>query len=170
MMLRRKTVCCQAGGKGGSGKFGQSQLFALIVWHSACGGCSDNIPGEIRRTRCEDIAVAFVSTELHDAARNHVISGIPAIARDTEQTGSQSRDSDMVGAVSNATQTQAVAQSTGTSTQKPTLSGPQSAISRDSVQLSKTAQAMLAAPQEDRETPVQTAKEANEAAAKSVAK
>lgn len=79
MMLRRKTVCCQAGGKGGSGKFGQSQLFALIVWHSACGGCSDNIPGEIRRTRCEDIAVAFVSTELHDAARNHVISGIPLL-------------------------------------------------------------------------------------------
>ena len=88
----------------------------------------------------------------------------------------------MVSTVSNATQTQAVAQSTGISTQKPTLSGPQSAISTDSVQLSKTAQAMLAALQEARETPVQTAKEAshgdlqarrllaNEAAAKSVAK
>jgi hypothetical protein len=88
----------------------------------------------------------------------------------------------MVSAVSNATQTQAVAQSTGTSTQKPTQSVPQSAISTDSVQLSKTAQAMLATLQEARETPVQTAKEAshgdlqarrllaNEAAAKSVAK
>ena len=88
----------------------------------------------------------------------------------------------MVSAVSNATQTQPLSQSTGTSTQKPPQSEPQSATSTDSVQLSKTAQAMLAALQEARETPVQTAKEAshgdlqarrllaNEAAAKSIAK
>jgi hypothetical protein len=87
----------------------------------------------------------------------------------------------MVSAVSNAPQTQPVTQSTGTSTQKPAQSEPQAA-STDSVQLSKTAQAMLAALQEARETSVQTAKEAshgdlqarrllaNEAAAKSIAK
>ena len=58
----------------------------------------------------------------------------------------------------------------------------QAATSTDSIQLSKTAQAMLAALQEARETPFQTAKEAshgdlqarrllaNEAAAKSIAK
>jgi hypothetical protein len=88
----------------------------------------------------------------------------------------------MVSAISNATQTQPVAQSTGVSTQKPTQSKPQSAASTDSVQLSKAAQAMLAALQEARETPAQTAKEAGhgdlqaqrllakEASAKSVAK
>jgi hypothetical protein len=88
----------------------------------------------------------------------------------------------MVSAISNATQTQPVAQSTGASTQKPTQSKPQSATSTDSVQLSQTAQAMLAALQEARETPAQTAQEASlgdlqakrllaqEAAAKSVGK
>jgi len=89
----------------------------------------------------------------------------------------------MVSAISNATQTQPVAQSTGTSTQKPTTQPkPQSATSTDSVQLSQAAQAMLAALQEARETPAQTAKEAGlgdlqakrllakEAAAKSVVK
>ena len=55
----------------------------------------------------------------------------------------------MVSAISNATQTQPVAQSTGTSTQKPTTQPkPQSATSTDSVQLSQAAQAMLAALQE----------------------
>ena len=54
----------------------------------------------------------------------------------------------MVSAISNATQTQPVAQSMGASTQKPTQSKPQSATSMDSVQLSQAAQAMLAALQE----------------------
>ena len=88
----------------------------------------------------------------------------------------------MVSAISNATQTQPVAQSMGASTQKPTQSKPQSATTTDSVQLSQTAQAMLATLQEAGETPAQTAKEASlgdlqakrllakEAAAKSVAK
>jgi hypothetical protein len=88
----------------------------------------------------------------------------------------------MVSAISNAAQTQPVAQSTETSAQKPTQSKPQSATTTDSVQLSQTAQAMLATLQEAGETPAQTAKEASlgdlqakrllakEAAAKSVAK
>jgi hypothetical protein len=88
----------------------------------------------------------------------------------------------MVSAISNATQTQPVAQSTGTSAQKPAQSKPQSATTTDSVQLSQAAQAMLAALQEARETPAQTAQEASlgdlqakrllakEAAAKSAAK
>jgi len=66
----------------------------------------------------------------------------------------------MVSAISNATQTQVVAQSTGTPTEKPTQSEPQSATGTDSVQLSNAAQAMLAAVQEAKETPAQTAKEA----------
>ena len=88
----------------------------------------------------------------------------------------------MVSAISNATQTQPVAQSMGASTQKPTQSKPQSATSTDSVQLSQAAQAMLAALQEARENPAQTAQEARlgdlqaqrllakEAAAKSAAR
>ena len=88
----------------------------------------------------------------------------------------------MVSAISKAMQTQPVAQSTGTSTQKPAQSKPQPATSTDSVQLSQAAQALLAALQETRETPAQTAQEASlgdlqakrllaqEAAAKSVAK
>ena len=88
----------------------------------------------------------------------------------------------MISPLSNMTQTQPGAQSAGTSTQKPTQSEPQSAPSTDSVQLSKTAQARLAALQETTETPAQTAKEAGhgdlqaqrllakEAAAKPVAK
>jgi hypothetical protein len=88
----------------------------------------------------------------------------------------------MVSAISNATQTQPVAQSMGASTQKPTQSKPQSATSTDSVRLSQAAQAILAALQEVRETPAQTAQEASlgdlqakrllakEAAAKSAAK
>jgi hypothetical protein len=87
----------------------------------------------------------------------------------------------MTGVISNVTQTQPVAQSTKTSTQKPTQSEPPSTTSTDLVLLSKAAQAMLAALQEATETPAQTAKEAGngdlqaqrllakEAAAKSVA-
>lgn len=66
----------------------------------------------------------------------------------------------MVNAVSNATQAQAV--STETSTKKPAQSAPKSAPSTDSVQLSQTAQAMLAARQEAMETAPQTAKEAGQ--------
>jgi hypothetical protein len=66
----------------------------------------------------------------------------------------------MISAISNARQTRPVAQSTATSTQKPSRSKSQSATSTDSVQLSKTAQSMLAALQEASESPVQTAKEA----------
>ena len=51
----------------------------------------------------------------------------------------------MVRAISKARQTQPVAQSTATSTQKPSQLKSQSATSRDSVQLSKAAQSMLAA-------------------------
>jgi hypothetical protein len=88
----------------------------------------------------------------------------------------------MVSAISNATPAQPVAQPTRTSTQKPAQSEPQSATSTDSVQLSKVAQAMVAALQEATETSVQTAQEARhgdlqaqrllakDAAAKSVAK
>ena len=66
----------------------------------------------------------------------------------------------MTSAISNVTQTQPVAPSTRTSTQKPTQSGPPSATVTDLVQLSQAAQAMLAALQEATETPAQTAKEA----------
>jgi hypothetical protein len=88
----------------------------------------------------------------------------------------------MVSGISKAAQTQPVAQSKGTSTQKPTQPDSQTATSPDTVQLSKAAQATLAALQEARETPAQTAREAGkgdrqaqrllakEAAAKSVAK
>lgn len=69
----------------------------------------------------------------------------------------------MTSAVSSATQTQPVAQSAGTPPAKPAQSKPQSAkssASADTVQLSATAQALLAAEQEAMETPAQTAKEA----------
>jgi hypothetical protein len=66
----------------------------------------------------------------------------------------------MVNAISNATHAQPAAQPPRTSTQKPTQSEPQSANITDSVQLSKAAQAMVAALQETRETSVQTAQEA----------
>jgi len=66
----------------------------------------------------------------------------------------------MANAISNVTQAQPVTQSTGTSTQKPTQSKPQSGAGTDSVQLSTLAQAALAALQEATETPNQTAKEA----------
>jgi hypothetical protein len=65
----------------------------------------------------------------------------------------------MISAVSDATQTQPVAPSTASSSQKPAQSQPQSATT-DSVQLSAAAQAALAAIQEARETQAQTSKEA----------
>jgi hypothetical protein len=67
----------------------------------------------------------------------------------------------MVGAVSNVTQPQPVAQSTGTSAHKPAQSKPQSASDGDSVQLSSTAQAMLASMQKAKETPPQAPKQAS---------
>jgi pyocin large subunit-like protein len=88
----------------------------------------------------------------------------------------------MVSPITNATQAQPVAPSTGTATQKPTQSKPQSAAKTDSVQLSTAAQATLAALHENTETPAQTATEAGsgdpqaqrllakEAASKSVSK
>ncbi len=66
----------------------------------------------------------------------------------------------MVNTISNATKTQPVSPPTGTSTQKQAPSKPQSSTGTDSVQLSHAAQAALAALQEARETPSQTAKEA----------
>ena len=66
----------------------------------------------------------------------------------------------MVNTISNATHVQPAAQPPSTSTQKPTHLEPQSGTSGDSVQLSTAAQAMAAALQEARETPVQTAQEA----------
>ena len=66
----------------------------------------------------------------------------------------------MVNAISSAAQAEPVAQSAGTSAQKATPVEPQSASGTDSVQLSKAAQITLAALQEARETPAQTAKEA----------
>src|ERR1700738_4787177 len=68
-------------------------------------------------------------------------------------------ESPMVNAISNVTQTPPVAQPTRTSTQKPAQSEPQPATRADSVQLSKAAQALVAAQQEATEAPAQTAKE-----------
>ena len=88
----------------------------------------------------------------------------------------------MSSAISNVTQSQPVAQSPGTSAQKPTQSKPPSAGSTDSAQLSTAASAALAALKEGTENPAQTANEAGngdlqaqrllaaEAAAKSAAK
>jgi hypothetical protein len=67
----------------------------------------------------------------------------------------------MVGAISNVTQAQPVAQSTGTSAHKPTQSKPQPAPQTDSVQLSSTAQAMLASMQKAKEAPAQTTHQGN---------
>jgi hypothetical protein len=66
----------------------------------------------------------------------------------------------MVSALSNATAAQSVAPATGTPAPKPAQSNPQPATGTDSVQLSAAGQAMLAALQEARETPAQTAQEA----------
>jgi hypothetical protein len=66
----------------------------------------------------------------------------------------------MISAISNVTQAQPVDQSATTSAKKPTQPAPKSSASADSVQLSQAAQAMLAALQEARETPAQTATEA----------
>jgi len=54
----------------------------------------------------------------------------------------------MISAISTATQTQPVAQSTKPVHHKPTQAKPQSATVTDSVELSQAAQAMLAAVQE----------------------
>jgi hypothetical protein len=67
----------------------------------------------------------------------------------------------MVSAVSSTTETQPVAQSTGTSTQKKTQAEPPAATGTDSVQLSKIALARVAAVQEATETSAQTAQEAS---------
>lgn len=66
----------------------------------------------------------------------------------------------MLSPISNATQPQPVAQARPTSAAKPDRPEPPFAPNTDSVQLSKTAQAMAAAMQEARETPTQTAREA----------
>jgi len=66
----------------------------------------------------------------------------------------------MIHPVSNASLTQSVAPSTGTSAQKPAPSKPQSAPGGDSVQLSQATQAAVAALKEIQETAAQTANEA----------
>jgi hypothetical protein len=66
----------------------------------------------------------------------------------------------MISAIANVSPAEPLAQSPGTSTQKPAQSAPPSATNTDSVQLSKAAQAALAVLQEASETPSQTAKEA----------
>jgi len=66
----------------------------------------------------------------------------------------------MVNAISAAAQTQPVAPSTKTSTQKPAQAEPKPAAT-DSVSLSPAAQAMVAAQQEARETSAQTTQEAS---------
>lgn len=65
-----------------------------------------------------------------------------------------------VSAISNATQPQPVAQSTGTSSQEPSQPKPELATGGDTVQLSAAAQAAATAFQEAMETPAQTAQEA----------
>jgi len=67
----------------------------------------------------------------------------------------------MVGAVSNVTQPQPVAQSTGSSAHKPAQSKPQPASGEDSVQLSSTAQAMLASMQQAKQAPAPAPKQAS---------
>ncbi len=67
----------------------------------------------------------------------------------------------MINPVSSVTQSQPVSQPSATSDQKQTQSTAPPASQADSVQLSKAAQATLAAFQEATETPTQTAKEAN---------
>ena len=66
----------------------------------------------------------------------------------------------MISAISNATQTQPVAQPRAAAPRKPTPSEKPSAAPTDTVQLSKAAQARVAALQEARETAAQTAQEA----------
>lgn len=68
----------------------------------------------------------------------------------------------MIHTVSNVTQTQPLAPSAGTSTQKTAQSKPQpAATGTDTVHLSQAAQATLAALHESRETPAQTSNEAS---------
>jgi hypothetical protein len=73
-------------------------------------------------------------------------------------------DPEMTSPVSNVNQSQPVYQSTATSSQKPAQPKSQPAAGSstpDTVQLSSTAQAALAAAQEAKETPAQTAREAS---------
>jgi len=67
----------------------------------------------------------------------------------------------MITAVSNATASQPVAQPTSTPSAKPAAPKPTSTSNPDSVQISQLGQTIAAAVQEDRETPAQTAQEAN---------
>jgi hypothetical protein len=67
----------------------------------------------------------------------------------------------MVTAVSHAPPAQPVAKTTATAPKKAAPSKPAAAAHADTVELSKTAQAALAALQEASETPAQTAKEAS---------
>ncbi len=66
----------------------------------------------------------------------------------------------MINPISNLTQAQPVAPSTKQSTQKPAQPAPKPAASSDAVNLSNAAQVMAATLKEARETPAQTAKEA----------
>jgi hypothetical protein len=70
----------------------------------------------------------------------------------------------VLNSISNATPPPPVAQSTPVSSHKSTQAksaSPESSSTTDTVQLSMTAQAVLAAAQEAKETPAQTAKEAS---------
>ena len=66
----------------------------------------------------------------------------------------------MISPLSSTTQSEPVAQATGTSTPKPTQSEPKAATVADSAQISKAALAALATLQELKETSTQTANEA----------
>ena len=67
----------------------------------------------------------------------------------------------MISATSSATHTEPVAQPRRAAAQKPPQPAPKPAATTDSVKLSQTAQAMLAALQEATETQAQTGKEAS---------
>ncbi len=68
----------------------------------------------------------------------------------------------MIAGISHATTPQPVAKTTTAAPKKPALSKPPAAAHTDTVELSQTAQAALAALQEASETPAQTAKEASQ--------
>lgn len=68
----------------------------------------------------------------------------------------------MTSAISHAPPPQPVAKTTAAAPKKPAPSKPASAAHTDTVQLSQTAQAALAAMQEATETSAQTAKEAGQ--------
>jgi len=68
----------------------------------------------------------------------------------------------MIGALSSSTQVPQVTQVPATPAPKPSKTASQSSARTDSVQLSATAQARLAAMHEARKTPAQTTAEANQ--------